>query len=289
MSDSPFLSLSVLAYNEEASLGRAASLCSEVLEGCEKSYELVLINDGSTDATPRIAEALAAELPHCRVIHHPRNLGIGAGIRTAYFGTHGRWAVWFPADLQADPRELPRLLPHLEGCDVLVTYRDAGHRQESRLRKLISLADRTLVRLLLGLKVRDLHWVRFLRREVLRRMALSAWSPGVDTEMLACARLAGARIREAPLPDRRRTAGQARGASVRNLAGAVRDLVELYRRGPRLVPPGREGGNCPWLSSNSFGKDETAHKPEAPAREAAFPSLAPQACEAPSFAGASGL
>src|SRR5262249_50747486 len=159
------------------------------------------------------------------------------GIRTAYFGTRGRWATWFPADLQADPRELPRLLPHLDECDVLVTYRDAGRRQESRLRKLISLADRTLVRLLLGLTVRDLPWVRFFRRGVLRRMAWEACSPGVDTEMLACARLAGARIREAPLADQPRTAGQARGASLRNLAGAVRDLVELYRRGPRLAAP----------------------------------------------------
>jgi glycosyltransferase involved in cell wall biosynthesis len=233
---SPFLSLSVLAYNEEASIERAARLCSEVLEGCGRTYELVLVDDGSTDATPLLVDGLAAELPHCRAIHHPGNLGIGAGIRTAYFGTRGRWAVWFPADLQADPRELPRLLPHLEGCDVLVTYRDARGRQEGRLRRLISLADRTLVRLLLGLKVRDLHWVRFFRREVLRRMDLHAWSPGVDTEMLACARLAGARIREVPLPDQPRTAGKARGASLRNLAGAVRDLVALYRRGPRLVP-----------------------------------------------------
>jgi glycosyltransferase involved in cell wall biosynthesis len=249
MSELPFLSLSVLAYNEEASIDRAARVCSEVLEGCCKSYELVLVDDGSTDATPTIVRSLAAELPHCRVIHHPRNLGIGAGIRTAYFGTRGRWAVWFPADLQADPRELPHLLPHLEGCDVLATYRDAARRREGRLRKLISLTDRTLVRLLFGLKVRDLHWVRFFRREVLRRMALHAGSPAIDTEMLACARLAGARIREVPLADHPRTAGQARGASLHNLAGAVLDLVDLYRRGPRLALPGREGANdnCPWL------------------------------------------
>jgi glycosyltransferase involved in cell wall biosynthesis len=282
VSELPFLSLSVLAYNEEASIERAARVCSEVLEGCGKTYELVLVDDGSTDATPAIVHGLAAELPNCRVVHHPRNLGIGAGIRTAYFGTRGRWAVWFPADLQADPRELPRLLPYLEGCDVLVTCRDAARRREGRLRKLISMTDRMLVRLLFGLKVRDLHWVRFFRREVLGRMALHAGSPAVDTEMLACARLAGARIREVPLADHPRTAGQARGASLRNLAGAVCDLVDLYRRGPRLLPAGREGGsnNCPWLE---------AHTPEAPAKDERLPSLALQACAERSFAGASGL
>jgi glycosyltransferase involved in cell wall biosynthesis len=247
----PLLSLSVLAYNEEASIERAARLCSTVLESCGWSYELVLVDDGSTDATPRIVEGLSADLPHCRVIRHPRNLGIGAGIRTCYFGTRGLWAVWFPADLQADPRALPDLLPHLHGCDVLVTYRDARLRQEGRMRRFVSRTDRTLVRLLFGLTVRDLHWVRFFRRELLRRMILRACSPGVDTEMLVSARLAGARIREVPLADHPRTAGQARGASLANLTGAIRDLIDLYRRGPRALAPGHEAptgnGNCPWL------------------------------------------
>jgi glycosyltransferase involved in cell wall biosynthesis len=255
MDTTPWLSLSVLAYNEEASVERAARLCSQVLESCGRTYELVLVDDGSTDATPHIMAGLSAELPHCRVIRHPRNLGIGAGVRTCYFATRGRWAVWFPADLQADPRALPQLLPHLEGCDVLVTYRDTRRRQEGRLRRLISRTDRTLVRLLFGLNVRDLHWVRFFRREVLRRMVLRARSPGVDTEMLVCARRAGARIREVPLPDQPRTAGTARGASLGNLTGAVRDLIDLYRHGTRVLAPGSAAlagnGNCPWLEASS--------------------------------------
>jgi dolichol-phosphate mannosyltransferase len=254
--EAPFLSLAVLAYNEEASVEYTLRVCSEVLEGCRRSYELVAVEDGSTDGTPDILARLAAQLPNCRTIRHPRNLGIGAGVRTCYFATHGQWAVWFPADGQADPGELPRLQTHLEGCDVLLTFRDARGRREGRLRKLISGTDRALVRLLFGLKVRDLHWVRFFKREVLRRMVLSTHSPFVDTEMLVCARRAGARVREVPLEDRPRQAGQARGASLGNLAGAVRDLLALRWRGARLAGHEQEALraftlNCPWLNERS--------------------------------------
>jgi dolichol-phosphate mannosyltransferase len=257
----PLLSLAILAYNEEATVERAARLCSHVLEGCGGSYELVLVDDGSTDATPRIIAGLSVDLPHCRVIRHPQNLGIGAGIRTCYFATRGQWAVWFPADLQADPCTLPALLPHLADCDVLVTYRDSRLRHEGRLRRLLSRTDRTLTRLLFGLNVHDLHWVRFFRREILCRMVLRACSPSVDTEMLVCARLAGARIRQVLLPDKPRTAGKSRGASIGNMTGAIRDLFDLYRRGPSVLAANHKGAsvhsNCPWLDKLSNTPAET--------------------------------
>lgn len=227
----PFLSLAVLAYNERDNIERAARRCSEALQACGQTYELVLVDDGSTDGTGPIMDRLAGELPHGRVIHHGRNLGIGAGIRTCYFQTHGQWAAWFPADLQADPAELPRLLSYLPSCDVLVTYREAAGRQASALRKLISAADRTVVRLLFGLSVKDLHWIRFFRRDVLARMRLTCTSPSVDTEMLIQARRLGARIVQVPLADHPRTAGAARGATLKSVARSLADLLALRARG----------------------------------------------------------
>jgi glycosyltransferase involved in cell wall biosynthesis len=237
----PFLSVAILAYNEAESIERAARRCSGVLESCGRSYELVLVNDGSEDGTRDIMERLVGQLPHCRTIHHPRNLGIGAGIRTCYFGTVGQWATWFPADLQADPAELLRLLGHLSDCDVLVTYRDARRRRETRLRKLISFTDRTLVRLLFGVALRDLHWVRIFRREILERMLLASNSPFIDTEMILCARKMGARLKEVALADHPRTCGTARGASLRNLVQAVTELGAAYWRGVRVAAPGADG------------------------------------------------
>jgi glycosyltransferase involved in cell wall biosynthesis len=248
----PYLSLAILAYNEQESVERAARLCSAVLESCGHTYELVLVDDGSTDQTPALIDKLVAELPCCRSIRHPRNLGIGAGIRTCYFGTVGQWAVWFPADLQADPLELPRLLRLLPDCDVLVTYRDAWQRRETWMRKLVSFTDRTLVLLLFGVSLRDLHWIRFFRRDLLNRMVLTAQSPFVDTEMIVCARKLGARLCEVPFPDQPRTTGTPKGASLRNLVGAMGDLFGLYGRGVRLAPEGQIG-TLPAGSSGSAG------------------------------------
>jgi|SRR5579864_1550729 len=237
----PYLSLSILCYNEEGSLERAARLCSEVLERCSLSYELVLVDDGSSDTSPGIMLRLAEELPHCRVITHPRNLGIGAGVRTCFFGTRGEWATWFPADLQADPRELPRLLEQLTDCDVLITHRDLRERKATLLRKFVSFTDRALVRLLFGLALKDLHWIRFYRRELLDRMVLTSRSPIVDTEMVVFAKKLGARIREVPLADHPRETGVARGASIKSVVQSVGELLALRLRRREIAPDGQVG------------------------------------------------
>jgi glycosyltransferase involved in cell wall biosynthesis len=228
MDDRPYLSMALLAYNERDSIELAARRSSRALERTGKSYEFILVNDGSTDGSGDAMDSLAAELPFCRVIHHSTHLGLGAAIRTAYFAGSGEWATWFPADLQADPDRLPELVDRLEQCDVLVTYRNAASRRASSARKLISIFDRLLVRFLFGLKLRDLHWIRFFRRPLLEQMRLSSDSPSVDTEMMVQAGRLGARILELPLEDHPRAAGKAKGAGWANLLASFKDLLVLW-------------------------------------------------------------
>ncbi len=230
MDDRPYLSMALLAYNERDSIESAAQQSSRALARCGRTYELILVDDGSADGTAQVMDDLAAKLPCCRVIHHPTHLGLGTAIRTAYFAGFGEWATWFPADLQADPGDLPRLVARLEQCDVLMTYRHASQRRASVGRKLVSLCDRMLVRLLFRLKLRDLHWVRFFRRRLLEQMHLKSGSPSIDTEMMIQARHLGARILEAPLDDHPRSAGKAKGAGWANILTSFRDLLALWAR-----------------------------------------------------------
>ena len=194
----------------------------------------MMVDDGSTDRTASIMDRLAAEVPHARAVHHPRNLGIGAGIRTCFFESAGEWATFFPADMQADPAELPRLVSHLDRCDVLLTYRDHSARTVGAVRKLVSATDRVLVRAMFGIRARDLHWVHFFRRSLLERMVIKAKSPLIDVEMLAAARMMGARIEEVPLIDRERRFGVARGASLKNVVHAFAELMSLRVRGVEI-------------------------------------------------------
>jgi glycosyltransferase involved in cell wall biosynthesis len=230
MDDRPYLSMSLLAYNERDSIDLAARRSSRALARCGKSYELILVDDGSTDGSAEAMDRLANDLPYCRVIHHSAHLGLGAAIRTAYFGGQGDWATWFPADMQADPDDLPGLVDRLEQCDVLVTYRNAANRRASLGRKLVSLFDRALVRFLFGLKLRDLHWIRFFRRRLLEQMHLASASPSIDTEMMVQAGRLGARTLELPLKDHPRTAGKAKGAGWANILASTRDLLILWCR-----------------------------------------------------------
>src|SRR5437868_5611838 len=98
MDDRPFLSMALLAYNERDSIELAARRSSRALARCGKGYELILVDDGSTDGTADAMDRLAEELPFCRVIHHSAHVGLGVAIRMAYFGGRGEWATWFPAD-----------------------------------------------------------------------------------------------------------------------------------------------------------------------------------------------
>jgi glycosyltransferase involved in cell wall biosynthesis len=237
----PYISVGLLSYNEEESIERAARHCSKTLEACGRSYELILVDDGSTDETRSIIGHLLEELPHSRAVYHPRNLGIGAGIRTCYYSGTGQWATWFAADLQADPGELPRLMEHLPHCDVLVTYRDPRQRCEHRMRKWISATDRALVQLLFGVALKDLHWIRFFRREILDRMILRSRTPSVDTEMIVAALRLGARIIEVPLDDHPREAGIAKGARLKTLFRSAGDLLSLRLRPIQFAPQGKVG------------------------------------------------
>ncbi|MEQ8789788.1 MAG: glycosyltransferase family 2 protein [Pirellulaceae bacterium] len=230
----PQLSFALLNYNEQGTVESAARRASRALAACGRTYELVLVDDGSTDGSGDILRRLAEELPHCRTIFHGENRGIGAGIRTCYFSTVGEWTTWFPADLQADPDELPRLLDCLDDCDALLTYRRPQARRVSPVRKLVSSCDRLLVRALFGIAARDLHWIRFFRRDLLDRLEPRLCSPAIDTEMLAAAVRLGARIRQEPLDESPRTSGVARGASLGNLLGAARETLLLRLRGPGL-------------------------------------------------------
>jgi glycosyltransferase involved in cell wall biosynthesis len=230
MDDRPYLSMALLAYNERHSIESAAHRSSVALERCGRPYELILVDDGSTDGSAETMDRLAGELPFCHVIHHSAHRGLGAAIRTAYFRGQGEWATWFPADLQADPADLPGLVERLEQCDALVTYREALQRRASVGRKLVSWFDRMLVRFLFGIKLRDLHWVRFFRRRLLEQMRLKSQSPSIDTEMVFQARRLGARILELPLQDHPRTAGKAKGAGLSNILRSFRDLLILWAR-----------------------------------------------------------
>ena len=107
---SPELTVCVLAFNEADNLAATVRELHAALTGLRRTFELILINDGSTDGTPAVAAKLVAELAAVRVVHHPVNRGLGGVYRTGFAEARGEFVTFFPADGQFPPDILAQFL-----------------------------------------------------------------------------------------------------------------------------------------------------------------------------------
>jgi glycosyltransferase involved in cell wall biosynthesis len=144
----PEISIVVPAYNEEASLIPLASAIAETFAAPAVAYELLFVDDGSEDATAHVLRELAAKHPEVRIIRFRHNAGQSAALDAGFKQARGRVVVTLDADLQNDPRDLPRLLEMLKDYDVVCGIRQG--RQDAWLRRLSS-------RFANGLRRRVLH------------------------------------------------------------------------------------------------------------------------------------
>ena len=172
----------------------------------EGAGELVLVDDGSTDGTGAIADALVASYPFLRVLHHRRNQGLTAALRTGFSAVCGEFILFLPADLESDPEtDIPLLLGKLdEGYDVV-----AGWRQGRKEGKVFASGIYNAVsRWLFGVNAHDMNWIKGFRRDVIENLPplRSDW----HRFLLHIAASQGYRIGEVPTPWQKRRAGRSK-------------------------------------------------------------------------------
>ena len=168
------ISVLIPAHNEAGNLTPLLQKLASAFEANHLDGEVVLINDGSTDATGVEADMLAKEYSFLHVIHQRRNRGLTEALKAGFRVVHGDPILFLPADLESDPQEdIPKLLAKLaEGYDVV-----AGWRQGRRDRKLIaSGVYNRISRLLYGVDAHDMNWIKAFTREVMEDLHLrSDW------------------------------------------------------------------------------------------------------------------
>jgi glycosyltransferase involved in cell wall biosynthesis len=203
----PSLSAFLPVYNERANLERMVDKAHAVLGRLTADYEVLIIDDGSTDGSERIADELAAQNSRVRAIHHPGNRGYGCALRTG-FGSACKELVFYtdcdePVDLNEIARALEFMQPHV---DLVIGYRI--DRYDTPRRRLYSRACNLLVRQMLGVRVRDVNFsFKLVRRRVLERIRLGADSTFIDGELLAEAVRYGFHVVEIPVQYFPRTSG----------------------------------------------------------------------------------
>jgi glycosyltransferase involved in cell wall biosynthesis len=215
------VSVLVPAKDEAENLPEFLSQCEAAFRDAPFSAEVVVVDDGSTDDTPRVLASLAARYPFLRALRHRSQQGIAEALRTAGLAARGAVLVFYPADLQFLPGEIPTLVgPILAGEADLVT----GAKQGQYDKAFVSGIYNRLCRLLFGLNVTDLNSVKAYRREIMAAVPLR---PDWHRFFAVVASAQGFRLAERPVTLHQRRAGRSKFGLGRIPVG-VMDLLAVW-------------------------------------------------------------
>ena len=224
------LSLVMPAFNEAANVEPALRRVLAALEGATDEFEILVIDDGSTDATAEIAEGVAREDGRVRVLRNGRNLNYGLSLRRGLREARCEWILHDGMDLPLAPEDLGLFTPWFGECDVIVARR-TDRSAHSPWRKLTSWGNGLLLRLLFAPRTRDLNFVQFYRRSFAQSVGVESTSPAfVTPELILRAERSGLRVREVPVEFRRRERGRGHFGRLDDIAWTLGDMARLRWR-----------------------------------------------------------
>jgi glycosyltransferase involved in cell wall biosynthesis len=221
------------AHNEEANVRELVAEALETLPSLAEAFEIIIVDDGSRDATGAIADELTATNPGVvRAVHHPTNLGYGAALLSGFRAAREELVAFTDGDRQFRVADLGRLTARLGAADrpdVVVGYRIK--RADPVIRTIYARLYRLANRVWFGLKVRVVDCAcKLFRRDALAGIAVESGGAFLSAELLIKLHAAGRSIVEVGVPHHPRTAGSPTGAKPSVIFRAVRDFWRLRLR-----------------------------------------------------------
>ena len=227
--DDHFLSLVLPAHNEEGNLDWVVREALAALPLTFVLCEIIIVDDGSADATPAIAARLSADDPRVRVIRHPQNRGYGAALRSGFAAARGDRIMFMDSDRQFNIREVAKLAPLVGRYDIVAGYR--LKRRDPLRRVALGASFNVLVKVLFGVRVRDIDCgFKIFRADLLRSLDLQAPGALINTEILALARRQQATVIEIGVNHYPRPTGEQSGGSPRVVLRALGETLRLWLR-----------------------------------------------------------
>lgn len=222
------LSIFFPMWNEQEYIHRAIRASTEictalVAAGEVADYELIIVDDASTDATGRLADEIAAADPHVRVVHHPVNRKLGGSIKSGFAAARGDVVLYTDADLPFEMIELVRAVRVLRTyeADVVSAYR-LDRTGEGPRRAVYSFVYNALVQAMFGTRVRDINFAfKLCRRRVLDHVSPSSEGSFIDAELIIRAQRSGFEIVQIGVDYFPRT----RGVSTLSSFGVIRTML----------------------------------------------------------------
>ncbi|MHC4758392.1 MAG: glycosyltransferase family 2 protein [Planctomycetota bacterium] len=215
-------------YNEEDNVEATVSKAVVTLENINADYEILIVNDGSSDSTDSIADKLASQNSKIKAIHHPTNLGYGAALQSGFKGATKELVFYTDGDGQFDISEMPGLLDQVKEYDIVSCFRI--NRQDNIIRRINGYCWTKLVCILFRLKVRDIDCAfKLYKTKIFDNIKLCSSGALIDAEILARAAGKGYTIGQKGVHHLPRIAGEQTGAKISVIFKAFIELFQLYR------------------------------------------------------------
>jgi glycosyltransferase involved in cell wall biosynthesis len=222
------LSVFFPAYNDSGTIASMVIRAVQAASELTPDYEVIVVNDGSIDATPEILDELARTYPHVRVVHHPKNRGYGGALQSGFRSATKEFIFYTDGDAQYDPAELADLWAKMTpDADLVNGYKIS--RSDPVHRIVIGRVYHHVVSLLFGLSVRDVDCdFRLMRRSIFEKIDLEKSSGVICLEMMKKIEDAGFRIVEVPVHHYHRAFGKSQFFNFRRIAKTGVDVLRLW-------------------------------------------------------------
>lgn len=226
------LSVFFPAYNEEKNIGKTVRSAKKVLLKVADKWEIIVVNDGSTDKTEEIADKLAKD-ERIKVINHKENRGYGAGLKTGLYSCRYPWIAYTDSDGQFDFSEITKFIEkrNAKDADLVIGY--YLDRKVPLYRKLNTFFWKIVIFIVFGLNVRDVDTgFKLISKKVIDKIPRLEAERGafIESEILVKAKKMGFKIEEIGVHHYPRSAGHGTGADLNVIIKSFVDLFRLWRK-----------------------------------------------------------
>jgi len=220
------ITIAVSAYNEEGNIKKVVESALEVLKSVTKNYEMLVIDDGSTDNMPAILKKLEKKYKKLRVVTHPKNLGIGWANYHCYMNAKYDVIFWNAADNQIKMKEMKKMLLWVNKYDVIIGRR--RNRDDPFFRKLNSKLYNLALFFFFGLWTHDIDSAKIYKRKVFSIVKPKSRSAFIETELVVRSKRKGFKIKEVEIEHFPRVIGKATGNDLILVYKQLRDLFKFW-------------------------------------------------------------
>ena len=223
------LSIVIMAYNEVENIGFVLEEIDREVKRTGRRFEILVVDDGSTDGTGAWADHWAQEEEARRVIHHETNLGIGQVLSTGFHAAQNDLVTIFPADGQFPADIIGQFLPYMEEHDLVLGY--VPNRVSPLMAKILSRCERLLLDVLFG-RLPHFQGIYMFRRSLLDAFPLTSTGRGwiIQMELIIRTKKSGHRLISVPTTMRKRLSGHSKARNLRSVIANMKQVIQLYWR-----------------------------------------------------------